>query len=266
MYEWVVMKILITNDDGIYAEGLCALYKRFSPKHSVTVVAPDRERSAVGHGITLDRPLRASEICIQNGFRGYAVTGTPADCIKLGLLEILKTRPDLVLSGINPGANVGINLNYSGTVAAAREAALNGIAAVAVSVQGRPSTRYDEAAVLVEHLAEQIVRMPLPVGTFLNVNIPDVPLKNLAGIRVSRQGTVLFSEYFEKRKDPRDRTYFWQGCDMQSDTGDPDIDSAALRKNQISVTPIKCDMTDYKMIETLKAWELSLQRLGAAFR
>ena len=117
------MRILITNDDGIYADGLWALYSRFSSNHTVTVVAPDRERSAVGHGITLDSPLRASEFCLQNGFRGYAVTGTPADCVKLGILEIIKGRPDLVLSGINPGANVGININYSGTVAAAREAA-----------------------------------------------------------------------------------------------------------------------------------------------
>jgi 5'-nucleotidase len=255
----MVMKILLTNDDGIYADGLWALYRQFSPKHSVTVVAPDRERSAVGHGITLDRPLRASEICIQNGIRGYAVTGTPADCIKLGILEILKKPPDLVLSGINPGANVGININYSGTAAAAREAALNGIAAVAVSVQGRPSTRYDEAAVFVAHLVEQIVREPLPVGTFLNVNVPDVPLENMAGVRISRQGTVHFSECFEKRKDPRDRTYFWQGCDTQPDTEDSDIDGAALQKNQISITPIKCDMTDYEMIETLKVWELCLK-------
>jgi 5'-nucleotidase len=260
VYGWVEMEILITNDDGIYAEGLWALYRRFSTEHSVTVVAPDRERSAVGHGITLDRPLRASRVSIQNGFRGYAVTGTPADCVKLGLLEILKKQPDLVLSGINPGANVGININYSGTVAAAREAALNGIAAVAVSVRGRPSTRYDEAAVFVEHLAAQIAQKPLPVGTFLNVNIPDVPLGKMAGVRVSRQGIVLFSEYFEKRKDPRDRTYFWQGCDMQPETGDPDIDGTALGKNQISVTPIKCDMTDYNALETLKTWELSLSQ------
>lgn len=260
MYEWIVMKILLTNDDGIQAAGLWALYRRFSHRHTVTVIAPDRERSAVGHGITLDSPLRATEVCIQNGCRGYAVSGTPADCIKLGLKEILKYRPDLVLSGINPGANVGININYSGTVAAAREASLNGIAAIAVSVQGRASLRNDEAAVFVEQLADQIEQKPLPAGTFLNVNIPDVPLKEMAGVRISRQGTVLFSEYFEKRKDPRNRAYFWQGCDMQPETGDPDIDGTALSRNLISVTPIKCDMTDYHILETLRRWKLPLYK------
>ena len=117
------MNILLTNDDGIYAEGLWALYRRFSPKHAVTVVAPDRERSAVGHGITLHQPLRATKISVDRDFHGYAVNGTPADCIKISLMEILDKPPDLVISGINLGANVGVNLNYSGTVAAAKEAA-----------------------------------------------------------------------------------------------------------------------------------------------
>jgi len=256
------MRILLTNDDGIYADGLWALYRRFAPSHTVTVVAPDRERSAVGHGITLDRPLRTSEVCLQNGYRGYAVTGTPADCIKLGILEIVKDRPDLVLSGINPGANVGVNINYSGTVAAAREAALNGIFAIAVSVQGNPSKRYEEAAAFAERLVEQLPLKPLPLGTFLNVNIPDVPLEKTAGVRISRQSIVLFPEYFEKRKDPRNRTYFWQGRDMQPYTQSIDIDGDALQKNYISITPVKCDMTDDTMLESLKAWALSLRSNG----
>jgi len=252
------MKILLTNDDGIYADGLWSLYRQFSPHHTVTVVAPDRERSAVGHGITLDRPLRASKICLHDGCSGYAVTGTPADCIKLGILEIVKGRPDLVLSGINPGANVGININYSGTVAAAREAALNGIAAIAVSVQGNPSRRYAEAAAFVKRLVDRLPLKPLPPGTFLNVNIPDVPLEKTAGIRISRQSIVLFPEYFEKRKDPRNRIYFWQGRDMQPCAQSVDIDGAALQQNYISITPVKCDMTDDTMLESLKDWALSL--------
>ena len=251
------MRILLTNDDGFYAEGLWVLYKRFSRHHTVTVIAPDRERSAVGHGITLDKPLRATQLTINDGFRGYSVTGTPADCIKLGLLEILKDRPDVVISGINPGVNLGININYSGTIAAAREAALNGIAAVAVSVKGHSHERYEDAAGFVEMLAKHIFKKGLPFGTFLNVNIPDIPIRNTAGIRLSRQGITFFPEYFEKRKDPRNRTYFWQGCDMQPFSNNPDIDGDALCQNFISITPIQCDMTDYKTLETLKTWKLS---------
>ena len=251
------MKILITNDDGIYAEGLWALYRRFSEEHAVTVVAPDRERSAVGHAITLDSPLRTSQICLQNGFRGYAVTGTPADCVKLGILEIVGDRPDLVLSGINPGANVGINIHYSGTVAGAREAALNGVSAISISVQARAPERYDEAAAFVARLAEWIVREPLPRGTFLNVNMPDAALEKTEGIRICRQGIALFSEYFEKRTDPRNRTYFWQGPDRQTHSQSSDIDGDALHQNYISVTPVKCDMTDYSALDALKHWALS---------
>jgi len=254
-----IMQILLTNDDGIHSEGLWALYRRFSRKHTVTVVAPDRERSAIGHGITLDRPLRAFEVAVGNGFRGFAVTGTPADCIKLGVLEILRYRPDLVISGINAGINVGININYSGTVAGAREAALNGIAAAAVSVQGGTIACYEDAAAFTELLSERIFQRGLPFGTFLNVNIPDCSSGAIRGIRISRQGVALFSEYFEKRKDPRDRTYYWQGCDMQPFTDDSEIDGDALRQRFISITPIKCDTTDYAAIEAVKSWKMSLQ-------
>ena len=130
------MDVLLTNDDGIYAQGLWALYNRFAEKHKVAVVAPDRERSAIGHAITLHQPLRATRISLNGDTGGYAVNGTPADCIKLGILEILAIRPDVVVAGINPGANVGANLNYSGTVAAAKEAALCGTIGIAVSIAG----------------------------------------------------------------------------------------------------------------------------------
>ena len=135
----IPMNVLLTNDDGIRAEGLWALYKQLAKKHDVSVIAPDRERSAVGHAITLDRPLRAKRVAVHNGMMGYAVTGTPADCIKLGLYEILENRPDIVVAGINPGANLGVNVNYSGTVAAAKEAALFGIIGMSVSIGSRAS-------------------------------------------------------------------------------------------------------------------------------
>ena len=245
------MNILLTNDDGIYARGLWSLYKYFAEKHQVTVVAPDRERSAIGHAITLHQPLRATRVSLNGEFRGYAVNGTPADCIKLGILEILQTRPDLVVAGINPGANVGANLNYSGTVAAAKEAALCGTTGIAVSIQDRQAQYYDDAARFIARLSERISSKGLPFGTFLNVNLPNLPLKQIAGVQICRQGVEKLTEYVDKRQDPRNQTYYWQGRDMQSFGPDPTVDGSALDQKYISITPVKCDMTDYRAMEEL---------------
>ena len=251
------MRILLTNDDGIHAPGIWALYHAFAPRHEVIVVAPDRERSAVGHGITLHDPIRIQKVA-QNGTpEGFAVSGTPADCVKLGLSEVCKTPPDLVLSGINPGANVGINVNYSGTVAAAKEAALAGIPAMAVSISAPGDRDVVGAARFAETIAAQIQVRGLPVGTFLNVNFPDLPLDEIRGVRWSRQGTDLFAQHFEKRIDPRNRTYYWQGCDRQAQYEQPDIDGAVLADRFISITPIKCDMTDYDALRDLARWPLA---------
>lgn len=250
------MNVLITNDDGIYAEGLAALYKKFIKSHSVTVVAPERERSAVSHSITLHKPLRANRVSLEGGLSGYAVNGTPADCVKLAILEILGSKPDIVISGINPGANIGINLNYSGTVSAAKEAALCGINAVAVSIQGYDSTHLDNAAVFAEKLARKVAEKGLPQGTFLNVNLPDMPFAKTAGIKISRQDLSVFPEFFEKRIDPRNRTYYWQGVSSNQSEYNPDSDGEALSDNYISITPVKCDMTDYYMIEDIKKWDM----------
>ena len=251
------MNVLLTNDDGIHAQGLWALYSRFVDAHHVSVVAPDRERSAIGHAITLNQPLRAIRVSLNGGYSGYSVNGTPADCIKLAIAEILPARPDVVVAGINPGANVGANLNYSGTVAAAKEAALGGTIGIAVSIEGQNADYYDDAALFVTHLCDTVHAKGLPFGTFLNVNIPNRPLKEIAGVRISRQGVGLLSEYVEKRKDPRNRTYYWQGRDMQSFGEDPEIDGAALGQNFISITPVKCDMTDYHVLEDLRNWDFS---------
>ena len=250
------MKILLTNDDGIYAKGLWAIYNRLAGRHHVDVIAPDRERSAIGHAITLHQPLRATRISINSGISGYAVNGTPADCIKLGFSEILSEKPDLVIAGANAGANVGANLNYSGTVAAAKEAALGGMIGIAVSIEGPEVDYYDDAASFITELCEAVYERGLPFGTFLNVNIPNRPLKEIAGVRISRQAVEVLSEYVEKRKDPRNRTYFWQGQDMQSFGADPQLDGAVLKQRFISITPVKCDMTDYNMLEDMKGWKL----------
>ena len=252
------MKILLTNDDGIYAPGLWVLFDKLQIAHQVTVIAPDRERSAVSHAITLHQPLRAVLTPANGSAQGYAVNGTPADCVKLGISEILEALPDFVISGINPGANVGVNINYSGTVAAAKEAALNGIKAIAVSTRDREGKNFSDAAEFTLRLMEKVAQKDLPEGTFLNVNLPDVPAKEAAGIQIGAQNLELYRDQFEKRTDPRERTYYWQGCDPlnTSTPGNVNSDSAILSHKGISVTPIKCDMTDYKTLEAIKSWGL----------
>ncbi len=255
MSDHAKLNILITNDDGIQASGLWALYNALSPRHQVTVVAPDRERSAVSHGITLHQPIRAMQITVNGGDQGWAVSGTPADCVKLAVLELLDTKPDMVISGINPGANVGVNLNYSGTVAAAKEAALYGLKALSVSIGGYEKPYYDHAAEFVAHLVPMIHSRQIPTGTFLNINFPDAPVTPATVVRVTRQGIDTYAEYFEKRQDPRNRTYYWQGSESRPVYTHADADGAALDSNQISITPVRCDMTDYTALEQLKCWD-----------
>jgi 5'-nucleotidase len=159
---------------------------------------------------------------------------------------------------MNPGANVGANLNYSGTVAAAKEAALCGTIGIAVSVEGRRIQFYDDAARFVAKLGETVFKKGLPFGTFLNVNMPNLPLKAIAGVQISHQGVEILNEYVDKRIDPRNRTYYWQGRDMQSFGEDFRVDGAALGQNFISITPVKCDMTDYSVLEDLAGWDLGI--------
>lgn len=250
------LNILLTNDDGIHAEGLWALYHALQPHHRVTVVAPDRERSAVGHGITLHHPLRATHVRLNGSPGSWAVSGTPADCIKLAVLELLDRHPDLVIAGINPGANVGINLNYSGTVAAAKEASIYGLPAMAVSIQNGSAIHYDAAARYVAHIAPIVYAKGLPVGTFLNINMPNLPFKRMAGVRISRQGADLYGEYIEKRQDPRKGTYYWQGTESEPEYAHKDADGAVLNASFISITPVRCDMTDYTTMEQIRRWDL----------
>ncbi|MFP4475834.1 MAG: 5'/3'-nucleotidase SurE [Desulfatibacillaceae bacterium] len=248
------MRILVTNDDGIHAPGLGILQERLAAEHEVRVVAPDRERSAIAHAITLHMPLRVFEVSLGNGYRGHSVTGTPADCVKLAVFELLGEKPDLVVSGINPGPNVGINLNYSGTVSAAREAALLGLPAIAVSVCSPEATRYDAAADYVARLAGIVQSRGLPRGTFLNVNVPDVPREEIRGVKICRQGGARLEEAFHKRRDPRNLAYYWQGSETQLFGEAPDEDGVALREGYISVTPAHCDVTEYALMKDLESW------------
>lgn len=251
------MQILLTNDDGIWAQGLQTLCQYLAVNHRVSVIAPDRERSAVGHAITLRVPLRVKEELLAGNIRGYAVSGTPADCIKLALKQLLPQRPDLVISGINPGANTGVNTNYSGTVAAAREAALAGIAAMAVSMQGGDARGYTAAARFIEKLARQIQHSGLPQGTFLSINFPKGPPAGTVGVQVSRLANSLSAEHIDKRMDPYNRPYYWQFYNPPADGFEPDTDSWALQRNMVSITPLKCDATDHRFMDELKGWNIN---------
>jgi 5'-nucleotidase len=252
------MRILLTNDDGVHAEGLWAIYRKFSEKHSVTVVAPDRERSAISHSISLNEVLRIRQIKVHGGYPAYSVNGTPADCVNLGIMVVLGGNPDLVISGINPGLNMGNSVNYSGTIAGAREAALHGIPSMAVSIAGYHPKYYDEAASFTERLADHVLKNSLPLKTFLNVNIPDMPLEKIEGIQICRQDVTTVSEYFEKRVDPRNQEYYWLGADFREFEKDSDSDSSAVFRKYIAITPLKCDMTDYNMIEKMGAWDIRI--------
>jgi 5'-nucleotidase len=253
------MKILLTNDDGIYASGLRALYHALAPDHEVFIVAPETEMSAVGHAITLTRPLRVQEVFKNGLFYGYAVTGTPTDCVKIGVQELLKRPPDIILSGINLGANVGINVLYSGTVSAATEGAFLGVPSAAISLGTRNDPDFNFAGQFSKEIIRFMAENPLGKKTALNVNIPPVPPEKITGISITRQGTWRCEERFERRNDPRGNVYYWLAAEMLVEDGRGDTDVMALRDNKISITPIHCDLTSERELARLRsmsfAWE-----------
>jgi len=248
------MQILLTNDDGIHAQGLWTMEKVLFREHKVFVVAPDKEQSGVAHGITLVNPLRVNRIQTNGGW-GFAVNGTPADCVKLGVSEILETQPDMVVSGINQGENVGTNLNYSGTISAAKEATLMGIPAIAVSEGAPHYHKQDVVTPFMLTLINTVMENGLPSGTFLNVNIPACRAQEIKGIRITRQAIAPVRETFHKRVDPRNQCYYWQGIETQMSEEASDTDRGAFSQNYISVTPVQCDLTNYQALEILKEWE-----------
>ncbi|MFP4085524.1 MAG: 5'/3'-nucleotidase SurE [Desulfobacteraceae bacterium] len=250
------MKILLTNDDGIYAPGLHALYEALQPDHQTFIVAPESEMSAVGHAITLSTPIRVKEVNRGGVFYGYAVIGTPADCVKIACQELLDSPPDMVLSGVNLGANVGVNILYSGTVSAATEGAFLGIPSAAISLNTLKNPDFSFAARFSKTVIQYIRKIGLSDGSALNVNIPALPPHEIAGICLARQGTSRFEERFEKRNDPRGTVYYWLTGEKFIENGNPDNDSAALQKNMITITPIHYDLTCEEELERLKTLAL----------
>lgn len=250
------MKILVSNDDGIDSPGIAALVKSLKEIADVTVVAPQNEQSAVGHAITMKIPLRVTPYYKNGDFFGYAVDGTPADCVKMGIRNIMKEPPDLVISGINNGSNTAINIIYSGTVSAAREAAIMEVPAVAISVTNHTPKNFNYAAKLARMLALKMIDHKLPLGTMLNVNVPDVSEQEIAGIILTKQGKSKWDDIYEERKDPYNREYYWlTGRLLEVDT-DYDIDQVAIRKNYVSITPIHFDLTDYETFDKMKNWKV----------
>lgn len=249
------MEILITNDDGIYAEGIYALYTALRKVGNVTVVAPDIQRSAVGHAITLTDPLRVTEARRHGKFFGYATSGTPADCVKLAIRAILKKKPDLVFSGINLGANMGYNVLYSGTVSGATEGALFGIPSIAISLTTFIKPDFSRAAAFAARLAAVARKHRLPPGTLLNVNIPAGPAGKVKGVCITRQSRTLFKDRFDKRTDPHGQTYYWLTGSLDQKDAAPDSDVTAVNSGRISITPLQFDLTDYKFVTELENWK-----------
>ena len=248
--------LLLTNDDGIGAPGLYALYQELHQTWDVIVVAPSSERSAVGHAITLSDPLRVWDYERDGSFFGYAVNGTPADCVKIACWAILNRKPTVVISGINLGTNTGINTIYSGTVSAATEGAILGIPSFAISLTTYRDPDFRYAARFAGKLTRILLKKHLPQGVYLNVNVPACPEEEIRGVSITRQGLTLFEEKFDKRIDPHGRVYYWltgQKVDKETDT---DVDDGAIQAKRISVTPVHYDLTRYDFLENLRRWDI----------
>ncbi|MBX3424083.1 MAG: 5'/3'-nucleotidase SurE [Pirellulales bacterium] len=256
------MQILLTNDDGIHAPGLAALERHLQFLGDVTVVAPLHEQSGVGHAITYLTPLMCREAFDGERRRGWAVEGSPADCVKLAVSELCPRRPELVVSGINSGQNAGINVLYSGTVAAAIEGAFFGITSIAVSLEYDEHARYDEAAALAAALIRQILQQKDQRPQLFNLNIPTAALDGPAEVVVAPMCVVPWGEQYETRRDPRGRNYYWATGKQPTPPEDEETDLSALREGKITLTPLAFDMTRRDVLATMRTWTLDPQAEG----
>ena len=245
--------ILLTNDDGINAPGLEALRQAIAPLGRVIVFAPDHNWSAAGHTKTMHKPLRVSRAPLQDGTEAYTTTGAPSDCVALALLGILPQRPDLVVSGINQGPNLGHDVTYSGTVAGAMEAVISGLPAVAVSLDSYESHDFSLAAKVAARIAGRVLAKGLPAGVFLNVNVPCLPPgSEPSGIAITRMGRRVYRDVLIERQDPRGRPYYWIGGDIPGGHLDEGTDIWAVANGYVSVTPMRLDLTAHEVIPELE--------------
>jgi 5'-nucleotidase len=244
------MRILLSNDDGYLAPGLACLARALASQAHVDVVAPERDRSGASNSLTLTQPLRVQKG--ENGF--YYVDGTPTDCVHLAITGLLDTEPDMVIAGINRGANLGDDVIYSGTVAAAMEGRFLGLPAIAVSLAGKAGTHFETAAEVVLRLLDKLQRDPLPADTILNVNVPDVPLEQLAGYEATRLGHRHKAEPVIRAADPHGNPVYWVGAPGSEADAGQGTDFYAVRHHAVSITPLHVDLTRYTALEQVSAW------------
>ncbi len=255
------MRVLLTNDDGINAPGIVALAKAISQIADVTIVAPATEMSAVGHAITLSDPLRVSEVQKNGDFFGYAVSGTPADCIKLAHWALLKDqpKPDAIISGINLGSNTGINVIYSGTVSAATEGAILGIPSFAISLTTFVDPDFSYAADFAAGFLPTFLSLKLPKGVFLNINVPAIAGDKIKGVKITRQGMANYEEQYHVREDPYHRKYYWLTGQKVNVESDINIDDGAINAGYISITPIHYNLTFDPLLQELHNLDLDME-------
>lgn len=250
------MRILLSNDDGIFADGIKALGHALDPLGEIYIVAPDRERSATGHGITVHTPLRPKKVSIDNAHQAWSVDGTPADCVKLGVEALLSNPPDILVSGINWGANLGTDVLYSGTVSAAIEGLINDVPSVAISLAARDQPDYYQSTGFIREIITRIIKYGLPNNCLCNINIPEGIPK---GIKVTSLGQRKYENIFQKRTDPRGQPYYWMGGhpkdeDIKNKLAGFPTDIEVVKEGYISVTPIHFDLTDYNSLEQFSHW------------
>ena len=250
-----MIKILVTNDDGVASPGLHALAKAMRPLGQVWVVAPDRERTAAAHALTLHKPLRITRV----DTRVFAVNGTPTDCVNLALKKLLRGAPALVVSGINRGVNLGDDVTYSGTVSAALEGTIMGIPSIAISQEVGKTFRHDVAAVYAARVARAVLKYGLPDETLLNVNVPDRPKAKIAGVRVASLSRRRFDEPIIEKTDPHGRKYYWIAGTRVSWSRQKNSDHEMLRRGFVTLTPIHLDVTHHEAMEPLREWEALIE-------
>ncbi|HOM43034.1 MAG TPA: 5'/3'-nucleotidase SurE [Bacillota bacterium] len=257
-----MLNILISNDDGIYSKGLYELAKRMAALGKVTVVAPDREQSAIGHAITMHQPLRCGKIKLYDlDINAWWVNGTPADCVKLGVETILSVQPDLIISGINDGENLGTDIIYSGTVSAAIEGSMFNIPSIALSYARHCGADFSAPAEIAVQVIQQVLDHKEKDNMLLNINIPETEgIEFLKGVKVTRLGVKKYRNNFEERKDPRGNSYYWLAGELVQDEIGEDTDIYAVRNGYVSITPIHIDLSGYEEIKKISSWNISLNK------
>jgi len=253
--------ILLTNDDGINAPGLAAALEGLTGLDEVVVVAPDMEQSGAAHSISIHTPLRVRRVS-HGRHEFHAVNGSPADCVKLAVYELIRRRPDAVVSGINYGSNIGVDILYSGTVAGALEGAMLGVPSFAFSLDFREQLDFTAASSVVRDVYNYFIRRPLPPGTLLNVNIPALPADQIRGVMITRMSKAGYAERYEKRLDPRGNAYYWITGSIEEADRTPGTDIRALEEGYVTVTPLHYDLTEYRAAEELGGLGSMLKNIG----